>query len=107
MDWNREIKHFGEVNAGKTLEFVFEYYGDWEYVAHNNSCGCTTSTWTDNKLTASFKTKDSDITKTMKSLGRYYTEASKIITVTLKKGDQTKKVTLKLEAVIYPSDFKL
>jgi len=99
--WNRTLKHFGEVNAGVTLEFTFEYYGDWTYKSHTSSCGCITSKWKDNKLTASFDTKNKAINEAMKKMGIFHSESSKTITVELVKGTSTQSIPLSIQAIIY------
>ncbi len=107
QEWNRTIKHFGEVNAGVTLEFTFEYYGDWTYKKHNASCGCVTSKWNNNKLTASFNTKNKSINDAMRKMGIFHSESSKTITVEFEKDGKTKSIPLSIQAIIYPSDYPL
>lgn len=105
-DWNKVVKDFGKVVAPATLEYTFVYTGDWKYLGHSSSCGCTTGKWEDGKLTAKFTVKNKLINQHMREAGKYFTNTSKNITVVFKKDGETKKDVLTLQAEVHASDIK-
>lgn len=97
--WNRTIKHFGEVAENTKLEFEFEYYGDKIYKSHTTSCGCITSAWNNNKLKFSVNTKQ--IPSQVFSAGGIHMIFSKNITIIFTDGKTQK---LEMQALVFRNE---
>jgi hypothetical protein len=95
MEWNRTLKHFGELPEKHTVTQKFIYLGEKEYEKHEASCGCITSVWKNNELNATFTT--SSVPANAKQIGKYFTETSKFITVHFKDGSKDR---LEMRAII-------
>ena len=96
MDWNRKVKHLGEVAENTEVSFKFEYYGQKEYSHHTTSCNCISSNWIDNSIVVSYDTKT--VSQISKDNGRFHKESSKYVTIFFK--DNTSQ-TLHLNCVVH------
>jgi len=66
-----------------TISYTFEYYGDWKIAKVSTSCGCTSATTKDNKITLSWNAKTKLINNYMLEKGKRETISHQKATVLL------------------------
>lgn len=90
MNWNKKVRHFGDIKEGETLSFVFEYTGSNIIDKVSTSCGCINASCKGTKVIVKWKPRPNELE------GHY--EASKSIAVFYKDG---KTENLYVKAIVY------